>query len=31
MVFRRVILPNNFFFFSDIGAFTFYFNYFIFN
>ena len=29
MVFRRVILPNNFFY--DIGAFDFYFNYFIFN
>ena len=29
MVFRRVILPNKFFF-PDIGAFTFYFNYFIF-
>ena len=29
MVFRRVILPNKFF--CDIGAFNFYFNYFIFN
>ena len=29
MVFRRVILPNKYF--CDIGAFNFYFNYFIFN
>ena len=29
MVFRRVIMPNKIF--CDIGAFNFYFNYFIFN
>ena len=29
MVFRRVIMPNKYFW--DIGAFNFYFNYFIFN